>query len=65
MEGGAELLGFGSGNPLTAENYTSGSFHTYRGRALAIVRAGYESGEAVLKVCGEGIGEQAVTLTLK
>ncbi|MBQ9614389.1 MAG: DUF4982 domain-containing protein [Lachnospiraceae bacterium] len=65
VEGGAELLGFGSGNPVTAENYTSGSFHTYRGRALAIVRAGYESGEAVLKVCGEGIGEQAVTLTLK
>ncbi len=33
-----ELLGFGSANPRTEETYTSGSFTTYYGRALAIVR---------------------------
>lgn len=33
-----ELLGFGSANPRTEESYLSGSFTTYYGHALAIVR---------------------------
>ncbi|MDO5143961.1 MAG: glycoside hydrolase family 2 TIM barrel-domain containing protein [bacterium] len=36
---GGELLGFGSANPCTAERYDAGSFTTYQGRALAVVRA--------------------------
>lgn len=39
VEGG-ELLAFGSANPCTKEQYQSGSFTTYYGRALAVVRAG-------------------------
>ena len=39
VEGG-ELLAFGSANPCTEEQYHTGSFTTYYGRALAIVRAG-------------------------
>lgn len=42
VEGG-ELLAFGSANPCTQEQYHTGSFTTYYGRALAVVRAG-ESG---------------------
>lgn len=42
VEGG-ELLAFGSANPCTTEEYHTGSFTTYYGRALAVVRAG-ESG---------------------
>ena len=37
---GGELLAFGSANPRTEENYLSGSFTTYYGKALAIVRGG-------------------------
>ena len=37
---GGELLAFGSANPCTEEQYHSGSFTTYYGRALAIVRMG-------------------------
>ena len=37
VEGG-ELLAFGSANPRTEESYLSGSFTTYYGKALAIVR---------------------------
>ncbi len=37
---GGELLGFGSANPCTEETYHTGTFTTYYGRALAIVRAG-------------------------
>ncbi len=34
-----ELLAFGSANPRTEEQYQSGSFTTYYGNALAVVRA--------------------------
>lgn len=37
VEGG-ELLGFGSANPCTEEQYHTGSFTTYYGRALGIIR---------------------------
>ena len=47
VEGG-ELLAFGSANPCTEEQYHTGSFTTYYGRALAIVRAG-ESGTITIK----------------
>jgi beta-galactosidase len=55
ISGAAELIGFGSANPITDENYTSGVFSTYHGRAMAIVRSGYEAGEAVLKVSSEDL----------
>ena len=42
VEGG-ELLAFGSANPCTEEQYHTGSFTSYYGRTLAVVRAG-ESG---------------------
>lgn len=36
---GGELLAFGSANPRTEERFHSGSYTTYYGRALAVVRA--------------------------
>lgn len=44
-----ELLAFGSANPRTEERYDSGSFTTYYGQALAIVRAG-KCGSTILSV---------------
>lgn len=35
---GGELLAFGSANPCTEEQYHTGTFTTYYGRALAVVR---------------------------
>lgn len=35
---GGELLGFGSGNPCHEEEYHTGTFTSYYGRALAVVR---------------------------
>ncbi|MDY5221022.1 MAG: hypothetical protein SPH82_10690 [Eubacteriales bacterium] len=32
------MLAFGSANPCTTEQYHSGSFTTYYGRSLAVVR---------------------------
>ena len=44
-----ELLAFGSANPRTEERYDSGSFTTYYGCALAVVRAG-QTGTVTLTV---------------
>ncbi|NCB92094.1 MAG: glycoside hydrolase family 2 protein [Clostridia bacterium] len=49
-----ELLGFGSANPCTEENYCDGRFTTYLGRAQAIVRTG-KSGKVVIRVSDEGM----------
>lgn len=50
VTGQGSLAGFGSANPITQENYTTGSFTTYQGRALAVIRSGYESGKAALTI---------------
>lgn len=61
VKGAAVLAGFGSANPITEENYTDDEAVTYRGRAMAVLRAGYEAGEVVLKVQS---GEFSVEVSL-
>lgn len=46
---GGELLGFGSANPCTKEDYLSGTFTTYYGRAQAIVRVTSDDVKLVIK----------------
>ncbi|MBR1651066.1 MAG: DUF4982 domain-containing protein [Lachnospiraceae bacterium] len=53
----AILSGFGSGNPITDENYKEGKTKTYRGRAMAIVRSGYENGDVTLSVEAPKLGK--------
>ncbi|HIT90661.1 MAG TPA: DUF4982 domain-containing protein, partial [Candidatus Merdenecus merdavium] len=53
IEGG-ELLAFGSANPRTEEEYTSGIFTTYYGRALAVAKA-KKSEELKITVSSKGI----------
>lgn len=60
VEGG-ELVGFGSGNPCTEENYTNDRA-VFGGYALACVRAGREPGEIKVTVTGEGIAAGVVTV---
>ncbi len=56
LEGG-ELLGFGSANPCHEEQYHTGSFTSYYGRALAVVRKTSEK----LSVTVSGSGLAPVT----
>jgi hypothetical protein len=51
---GGELLAFGSANPCTEENYLSGSFTTYYGKAQAVVKA-YKVGPMRITVNGGGL----------
>ncbi|MDR0758611.1 MAG: DUF4982 domain-containing protein [Treponema sp.] len=57
VSGAGTLAAFGTGRPVTEENYTTGEFTSYLGRFLAIIRSGYEAGEAVLTVKIADIGE--------
>lgn len=60
------LAGFGSADPMTADNYTSGLGHTYHGRALAIIRAGKEPGPVHLAVsCRTPEGTITAEMTLE
>ena len=63
VSGAAALAGFGSGNPVTDEDYTDHCTVTFHGRAMAILRAGYEKGKIGLKVSGEGLPEAETVLT--
>ena len=62
VEGAATLAAFGSGKPQTTENYTTGEFTSYKGRLLAIVRAGYETGNSVLTVSIDGLRSVTVEI---
>ena len=64
-EGASALLGFGSGNPITDENYTKGQFTSYQGKTLAVLRAGYAAGESKLTVSAEGLGKAEICLQVK
>ena len=70
VTGQGSLAGFGSANPVTDENYTAGSFTTYQGRALAVIRSGYESGNAVLTVSAgsahyNALKDAVITISIK
>ena len=61
VSGAGTLLGLGSGAIFTEDSFVSGTCHTFYGRALAVIRAGYEAGEIIIKIrCGEL--EQIVTI---
>ena len=50
---GGTLLAFGSAAPRTSSNFLSGTYETYRGKALAAVIP--DGGEMTLRVQGEGL----------
>ena len=54
VSGAGWLAGFGSANPITEEDYTDSETVSYRGRALLIMRAGYESGTCSVEICANG-----------
>ena len=49
--------GFGSAAPVSEEDYTDDKARTYRGRAMLVLRSGYEKGKCVLSVNAEGFAE--------
>lgn len=56
FDGAGILAGFGTGNPITEENYTNNETVTYCGVATAIMRSGYEAGRIKLNVEADNLG---------
>lgn len=65
VTGSGSLAGFGSANPVTSENYTTGHFTSYRGRALAVIRSGYAPGTVTLTIGSDSLEESSIQLTVK
>ena len=64
LEGPATLVGFGSAAPATEESFIDDTHRTYRGRALAVVRAGTIAGAVRVTAQSARHGAQSVDLTL-
>ena len=64
VTGAGELLALGSGNPKSTQDFRSGSFDTFDGRALAIIRP-TGAGEITLTVEAEGLECNRITILAK
>lgn len=65
VSGPATLSGFGSANPMTDEDYTDEATVSYRGRAMAILRSGFEEGTVTLTITAEGMETVQVELPIE
>lgn len=65
VEGAGQLQGFGSARPCMAEDFVSHVHTTYYGKALAVIRAGYEPGSITVKVSGEGLETEELRLEVQ
>lgn len=63
IDGPATLAGFGSAAPATEERYDDATHRTYRGRALAVIRAGSVAGSIEVAVTSRRHGIATITLT--
>ena len=61
VSGCAELAGFGTGNPVTDENYTEGETVSYRGHAMAVLTFFIEWHSDIYHI-GNGSGGKTVCL---
>ena len=62
VQGAAALQAFGSPRPDSTEVFTAGTFTSFEGRALAVLRAGTAAGTAALEVTSPQLGQVRVEL---
>ena len=65
VEGPGSLQAFGSARPNMAENFYSETHTTFYGKALVVVRAGYEPGTIKVTVSGEGLEDRSIEIEVK
>ncbi|UNX54644.1 DUF4982 domain-containing protein [Georgenia sp. TF02-10] len=65
VDGAAQLLGFGTGEPITTEGFDSPTRTTYYGRALAVLRAGREPGRVTVTATADGCDPGRVELAVE
>ena len=62
VEGCGTLQGLGTGNPKPEEPYDGNVCRSYQGRAQAVIRSGYETGEICVTIHADGYEDFRVTL---
>ena len=65
VEGAATLQGFGSAAVKTEESYLGSRFRAFRGRCLAVLRAGTEPGRARVTVKSSGVEPVVVEVEVR
>lgn len=60
--GPAILQGYGSARPTIEKSFCDDTFKTFYGKSLAVIRAGYEAGTVTVRVSGENLKTQEITL---
>lgn len=63
IEGPAELIGFGTDDPLPTENFYDSERTTYDGRALAVLRP-FAKGTVTVKLSAADLGEVDVVIAV-
>ena len=63
VEGAVSLIGMGSALYKTNESFRQNHYRTYRGRVLAVLKAGYKSGKATVTIKSAGV--EPVTIHLE
>lgn len=64
VQGAGTLAGFGSGAPITTDNYAAGRCFSHDGRALLIVRGGTAPGTIRIRVASD-LGDAECTLEVR
>lgn len=62
VTGPINLLGFGSANPRTCENFTTFKHHLYRGHSQLVVTDLHSTGTGMIKICGEGLQPRIISI---
>lgn len=65
VSGDGTLQGFGSAVPNTENSFCSGTYSTYHGKALIVIRAGYKSGEVTITARAEHLESKKLTIQIK
>ncbi|MBK1827860.1 glycoside hydrolase family 2 TIM barrel-domain containing protein [Haloferula rosea] len=65
VEGPGRLVGVGSGDPLSHEDFQGSTVTSFNGLALAIVAATGESGEIILRASAEGMATEQVRIAVE
>ena len=61
--GGAGVLaGVGNGDPTALESFQNGKRSTFRGRAVAVIRAGHKPGQIRMEVSGDDLRSAVVSI---
>ena len=63
--GAGVLAGVGNGNPTALESFQSGKRSTFRGRAVAVMRAGHKPGAIRIQASGDNLAPATLTVSVE